>query len=92
MMRTENEGAKPWRMNYQSAGAWRRVRDRIFNRDKGECQPCLKAGKFSRAAKIEHIVPLAHGGGDEDANLHVVCRRCHVVGLQRAALPAQVGE
>ncbi len=92
MTTVDTKEVKPWRMNDQSAGTWRRVRDRIFHRDLGRCQPCLKIGKFSRAMKIEHIKPIAHGGGDEDANLWVVCRRCHVVGLQRAALPTQVGE
>ena len=33
---------------------------------------------FNFFFEVEHIVPLAHGGGDEQANQALACRSCNV--------------
>jgi 5-methylcytosine-specific restriction protein A len=38
----------------------------------GECKLLLEA-----AYEVDHIVPLAAGGSNEESNLRALCRRCH---------------
>jgi hypothetical protein len=62
------------------------TRDRIFARDGGSCCSCgvtckrYKADKYDAApnlAEIDHIRAVADGGGDEDANLQLLCLQCN---------------
>lgn len=41
------------------------------------CQDCEAAGKVEAATVVDHIVPLALGGADEDANCRALCDECH---------------
>ena len=41
------------------------------------CRECRRQGRTTPAAEIDHIVPLASGGGDQDDNLQPLCRDCH---------------
>ena len=42
------------------------------------CQDCLADGGVERAAtEIDHIIPLALGGSDEDENVRCLCKPCH---------------
>lgn len=62
---------------------WERTRQRIFERDGGLCQECLRAsivtsvGDKLFSAWCDHVVPKAEGGTDDDDNLQTLCRRCH---------------
>lgn len=56
---------------------WEQLRKRILRRDKGLCQPCLKAGHPRPAQAVDHIVPKAEGGTDADDNLQAICTECH---------------
>lgn len=60
------------------AGRWLMERNqRIKERDGYTCAVC---GRVSEAMDVDHIVPLAHGGRDDDANLQLLCRGpglCH---------------
>lgn len=61
---------------------WQRIRQRIWERDGGRCQgPYCRDGQpiSLERAHIDHITPLARGGRHDDANLRVLCRRCHVL-------------
>jgi 5-methylcytosine-specific restriction protein A len=58
--------------------AWDRVRKEIMARDKGLCQPCLKANRVTAGNAVDHITPKAKGGTDDPANLQVICRACHL--------------
>ena len=57
--------------------AWDRTRKRIFDRDEGLCQNCLKHGRPTPGTDVDHKLPKAQGGGDEDENLQLLCRACH---------------
>jgi 5-methylcytosine-specific restriction endonuclease McrA len=46
-------------------------------RDNGLCQPCLKGSRVSRASQVDHIIPKADGGNDDDNNLQSICVACH---------------
>lgn len=58
---------------------WRRKRARILARDKYCCQTCRRAARLTVATQVDHIVPLAAGGSDEDDNLEGICDPCHAV-------------
>lgn len=69
--------------------AWQRQRKRIIRRDAGLCQPCLKVGRVTAFAEVDHIVNLAAGGSDSDDNLQCICLPCHKV---KTAAEAQKGK
>lgn len=41
------------------------------------CRHCLAQGVTRAAEVIDHIVPLAHGGTDDDTNTQALCLSCH---------------
>lgn len=43
------------------------------------CEECLKHGRTSPAAEIDHRIPLRKGGKDEDSNRQALCIDCHKV-------------
>ena len=57
---------------------WQRVREVVYIRDGGICMKCGR--KVSRKNfHVDHIVPLASGGGEWDlANLEVACPECNL--------------
>ena len=58
-----------------SAGV--RDRERIRARDCGLCQECKRQGRTTIGYPVDHIVPLADGGSDEDSNKETLCQPCH---------------
>ena len=56
---------------------WRRIRERIFERDNGLCQSCLKAGRLRVGQDVDHVIPKSQGGTDDEGNLQLICRACH---------------
>lgn len=62
-----------------------RQRYRIFDRDGDRCVACgcavVRHGRFSpwsvAPGHVDHIVPRARGGQNEDANLRVLCTTCN---------------
>lgn len=62
---------------------------RILARDCGLCQQCKRAGRLTPvgdrpfSAYVDHIVPKAEGGTDDDANLETLCRSCHTAKTDR---------
>lgn len=59
--------------------AWRKLRDQVMRRDNGLCQVCQRAGRITAAAQVDHIVPKAEGGTDDEGNLQAICKRCHQI-------------
>ena len=54
---------------------WRRLRDKIFLRDKYTCQVC---GRIGGDLELDHIVNVAKGGTESDSNLQTLCKSpCH---------------
>lgn len=53
-------------------------RARRLARTSGLCEHCLAAEpkRIAIATVVNHIVPLAHGGSDEDQNTENLCGEC----------------
>ena len=51
---------------------WEKTRRRILERDGGRCYLCGRGG----CRKVDHIVPVSQGGGEEDSNLGTICDPC----------------
>lgn len=79
----------PWSTeSRQSRGygaAWDKVRKQVIERDKGLCQPCLRAGRVKRFKAVDHVVPKAQADKlrwpvsktDHPDNLQCICTPCH---------------
>lgn len=48
-----------------------------MRRDSGLCRACLKQGRVTLARDVDHIIPKAEGGTDQDTNLQALCKQCH---------------
>lgn len=57
------------------------LRDRLFTTQKGRCCWCNltmdRTGKGGRGITLDHIIPRAKGGTDEEGNLAAACRLCN---------------
>lgn len=56
---------------------WDRKRKKIWRRDAGQCIPCAKKGRVTPADHVDHIIPRARGGSEDDDNLQCICLDCH---------------
>lgn len=68
---------------------WQKTRDRIARRDNYLCQPCLRRGRPTPFAEVDHIKPKAQGGTDDDDNLECTCIDCHKAKTTAEAAKAQ---
>jgi 5-methylcytosine-specific restriction protein A len=59
--------------------AWQRTRERILKRDGYLCQcsECKRCNRVRVADEVDHIVPKAKGGSDDDDNLRAINASCH---------------
>ena len=55
-----------------STSQWRKIRQRILQRDGHTCQHCGMEGN-----SVDHITPRNLGGNDEDWNLQTLCISCN---------------
>lgn len=53
--------------------AWRQARRRVLRRDPF----CRWPGCDQPSAEVDHVVPLAAGGGDDESNLQGLCKEHH---------------
>lgn len=56
--------------------SWRKLRDWILSKEPC-CRPCRQAGRTRLAAAVDHILPKADGGSDDESNLQPICDECH---------------
>ena len=58
---------------------WRRKRARVLARDGYQCQcaDCKATGAVTLADEVDHIVPRAEGGTDDESNLQAINREHH---------------
>jgi hypothetical protein len=49
------------------------IRATVLVRDGGRCRNCRRSINL----EIDHIVPVSKGGGTEESNLQILCRRCN---------------
>lgn len=69
--------------------SWYKLRQRILERDNYLCQSCLMQGRYVTATDVDHIVPVAHGGTDDESNLQSLCHECHKVKTAKERLRRQ---
>lgn len=63
---------------------WDNIRLSILMRDENKCRYC-----GSHADTVDHIVPIAQGGGESDENLVASCRSCN--SKKKARKPEEAG-
>ena len=56
--------------------AWASLRRKVLERDNHACQLRFP-GCLGTATQVDHVMPLARGGTDDEANLQSVCVDCH---------------
>jgi 5-methylcytosine-specific restriction protein A len=69
--------AKPVEQQGRGGRPWRRKREAVLARDAGLCQPSRRHGLLVPATTVDHIVPLARGGSDDDTNLQAISASVH---------------
>lgn len=69
--------------------AWDRLRARILKRDAGICQPCLQDGHVHQGTEVDHKIPKAQGGTDDEDNLQTICHERHKAKTVAEALAAR---
>jgi 5-methylcytosine-specific restriction protein A len=59
--------------------AWDKLRLVILRRDCGICQcdECKSTGRLKVATEVDHVIPKAKGGTDDESNLVAINRECH---------------
>lgn len=64
--------------DFRSHTKYRKLRRRIFAREKGLCRQCREQGRTTAATQLDHIVPVFKGGDKyEESNLQPLCDDCH---------------
>ena len=56
--------------------AWRQIRSRYIAAHP-LCEECMKAGRYTPAQVVHHILPLRDGGTSAEENLMALCPSCH---------------
>ncbi|ECC8734951.1 TPA: HNH endonuclease [Salmonella bongori] len=70
---------KPGQSRHQRGygSKWDIIRARILKRDQYLCQNHRRQKIAKKATSVDHIIPKAHGGTDDDSNLESLCWECH---------------
>lgn len=75
----QQDSARGTRQERGYGAEWEQIRSRILARACGlcECEACRRLGRVRRATEVDHVLPKAQGGTDDDANLQAINRDCH---------------
>ena len=68
---------------------WDKLRLVILKRDNHLCQACKLEGRITPAREVDHIIPKAKGGTDEQTNLQSLCVEHHRTKTAAEAAEAQ---
>lgn len=74
---------KDWAEKFYKGKKWQNVRQRVWSRDRGLCQRCLKKGIIKEGSTIHHIIELTPDNITDPSialnedNLETLCRDCH---------------
>lgn len=78
----------PTRSRNGSTSKWRKIRKQILDRDGHQCAYC-----GAHANTVDHIVPLARGGSDDESNLVACCGACNYSKRDKiVGMPEQMSE
>jgi 5-methylcytosine-specific restriction protein A len=58
-------------------GVSKELREKILIRDNNRCRLCKYRFNESYSVQIHHVVPVSHGGDDNELNLCTLCKDCH---------------
>ena len=64
---------------------WRRKREAVLKRDGYVCQPCKRNNHTTMATEVDHVIPQAEGGSEDESNLQAICTDCHKAKTQAEA-------
>ena len=64
---------------------WRRKREGVLKRDAYLCQPCKRLDRITLATEVDHVIPQAEGGSEDETNLQAICTDCHKAKTQAEA-------
>lgn len=56
---------------------WQRMRAETIRDQHGLCQPCMRRGRTTPFAAVDHRIPKARGGTDHPTNRQCICSPCH---------------
>jgi 5-methylcytosine-specific restriction endonuclease McrA len=59
-------------MGRTNSATWKRLRQQILARDLWICAYC-----GADATEVDHVLPVKHGGSDDESNLTASCVRCN---------------
>lgn len=74
MARTVSE----WTGRTDDTKAPPRVRQRIYDRDKGVCHLCKQPIKIGETWEADHVIALINGGSNTEGNLAPAHSHCHL--------------
>ncbi len=63
-------------------------KSRVWNKTEGHCHLCGERFAFEDKWEVDHLVPRAKGGVDEEWNLLPICRFCNI--MKKAARTYQM--
>lgn len=66
---------KEWSISNQNEKVSPGARTKIINRDGGSCLRCGLEDETE--LEVHHILPVSHGGTNDDSNLATLCSHCH---------------